>query len=97
MLGIGSGIGRLEMGDEAWGWRAGIAYEIPEYALRTSLVYNSRVKYDNLTGTVDLTEVPIVPVYGGVITDVTGSAEAPDSLELKCRAALLPIGSHSGR
>jgi long-chain fatty acid transport protein len=90
LLGIGSGIGRLEMGDEAWGWRAGIAYEIPEYALRTSLVYNSRVKYDNLRGTVDLTEVPIVPVYGGVITDVTGSAEAPDSLELKVQSGIAP-------
>ncbi|MBB3310600.1 long-chain fatty acid transport protein [Rhizobium sp. BK196] len=91
---IYSGIGRLDLGDEAWGWRAGLAYEIPEYAFRASLVYNSRVKYDNLTGTVDLTEVPkaINPANPalGVVTPVFGSAEAPDSLELKLQSGIAP-------
>jgi len=86
----GNGIGRLDMSDQSWGWRAGIAYEIPEYAMRASLVYNSRVKYDNLEGTVDLTQVPVVPGYGGLITPVTGSAEAPDSLELKVQSGIAP-------
>lgn len=77
-------IGRLDLQDNAWGWRAGIAYEIPEYALRASLVYNSRVKYDDLTGTVDLRNV------GGTIVPVSGSAEAPDSLELKAQTGIAP-------
>jgi long-chain fatty acid transport protein len=85
-----TGIGRLDLHDNGWGWRAGIAYEIPEYAFRTSLVYNSRVKYDNLTGTVDLTQVPVVPIYGGLVTDVAGSADAPDSLELKVQSGIAP-------
>jgi long-chain fatty acid transport protein len=91
-LGPGSppaGNGRLDLGDEAWGWRAGIAYEIPEYALRTSLVYNSRVKYD-LTGTLDLTQVPVVNPFTGRRFNVVGSAEAPDSLELKFQSGIAP-------
>lgn len=84
------GTGRLDLEDEAWGWRAGVAYEIPEYALRASLVYNSRVKYDNLTGTVDLTDAPLTPGYGGRVTNVYGSADAPDSLELKAQSGIAP-------
>lgn len=89
-LGLGTGVGRLDLSDSAWGWRLGVAYEIPEYAMRASLVYNSRVKYDGLTGTVDLTQVPVVPVYGGRITNVYGEAEAPDSLELKLQSGIAP-------
>ncbi len=86
-----TGVGRLNLEDDAWGWRAGVAYEIPEYALRASLVYNSRVKYDNLTGTVDLTQVPIgAGAASGRITDVYGAAEAPDSLELKVQSGIAP-------
>ncbi len=89
-----SGVGRLEMSDEAAGWRAGIAYEIPEYALRASLVYNSRVKYDNLSGTLDLTQIPsaVNPLnpFLGRRFGVVGSAEAPDSLELKVQTGIAP-------
>lgn len=91
---IYDGTGRLELSDQAWGWRAGLAYEIPEYAFRASLVYNSKVKYDDLTGTVDLTEVPkaVNPAnkYLGVVTPVYGSAEAPDSVELKLQSGIAP-------
>lgn len=91
---FGTGIGRLDLEGQSWGWRTGIAYEIPEYALRASLVYNSRVKYDNLDGTVDLTQVPAFvdptnPALGKK-TDVFGSADAPDSLELKLQSGIAP-------
>ncbi|WP_434733883.1 OmpP1/FadL family transporter [Rhizobium sp. YTUHZ044] len=90
LLGTGTGVGRLDIDDSGWGWRAGLAYEIPEYAMRASLVYNSRVKYDDLSGTVDLRQVPVVPLYGGLVTPVSGSAEAPDSLELKLQSGIAP-------
>jgi long-chain fatty acid transport protein len=89
-----NGTGTLNLSDQAWGWRAGVAYEIPEYAFRTSLVYNSQVDYDGLSGTVDLTNVPkaVNPKnpYLGVVTPVYGSATAPDSLELKLQSGISP-------
>ncbi|MBO9098719.1 MULTISPECIES: OmpP1/FadL family transporter [unclassified Rhizobium] len=89
-----SGMGRLDISDSGWGWRSGVAYEIPEYAMRASLVYNSQVKYDNLSGTVDLTSVPKIAVPGnpavGTVTPVYGSATAPDSLELKLQTGIAP-------
>lgn len=49
-----NGIGRLTLEADGWGWRSGVAYEIPEYSLRASLVYNSEVKLDEITGTLNL-------------------------------------------
>jgi long-chain fatty acid transport protein len=100
-----SGLGRLDgMKDSSGGWRLGIGYEIPEYAMRASLVYNSRVKYDSIDGTLDMTGVPAAAalleldpmkraLYSrifGVNTPVTGSATLPDSLELKLQSGIAP-------
>jgi len=84
------GVGSLDVDGHGWGWRAGLAYEIPEYAFRTSLVYNSRVKYDNLKGSVDLTELPPIRPFFGKLTSVFGSADAPDSLEWKVQSGIAP-------
>lgn len=87
-----NGMGRLKLEGEGWGWRAGIAYEIEEYALRTSLVYNSAVKLDDITGTMDLRQVPgaVLPGFAGVSTPVFGSADMPDSLEFKFQTGIAP-------
>jgi len=83
-----SGIGRLELEGDGWGWRTGVAYEIPEYAFRASLVYNSAVDIDNLSGTIDLRRARgpaatnYYPVFGGV--------SMPDSLELKVQSGIAP-------
>jgi long-chain fatty acid transport protein len=91
---LGTGVGRLDLAGEGWGWRAGAAYEIPEIAFRASLVYNSEVNLDNITGTVDLTEVPglVDPnnPYLGKVTDVYGSQAMPDSIELKIQSGIAP-------
>lgn len=79
-----SGIGRLDLEGDGWGWRAGVAYEIPEYALRTSLVYNSSVDLGDITGTVDLRGI------GNTIIPVFGTAKMPDSLELKVQTGVAP-------
>jgi long-chain fatty acid transport protein len=58
------------------GWRAGLAYEIPEYALRVSAIYNAPVSY-NLTGT----------AYGGAASaDVT----TPQSFEVRGQTGIAP-------
>ena len=67
--------------DDGVGWRAGIAYEIPEYALRASLIYNSEIKYD-MTGTVINPLIYTGPVYGSIAM--------PQSVELKLQSGVAP-------
>jgi long-chain fatty acid transport protein len=83
------GSGRLDLEGDGWGWRAGVAYEIPEYAFRASLVYYSEVKLNDVSGTVDLTQVPsAVSPLGGLIIPVSGSTAMPDALELKLQSGI---------
>jgi long-chain fatty acid transport protein len=91
---FGSGVGRLDLSADGWGWRAGVAYEIEEIAFRTSLVYNSEVKLDEITGTLDLTGIPgflnpANPLLGRV-TDVYGEAKMPQSVEFKVQSGIAP-------
>lgn len=79
------GVGRLDLEDHGWGWRIGAAYEIPEIALRASLVYNSSVSFSNLTGMLDLTQV--IP---GMVIPVFGSTTMPESIELKLQTGIAP-------
>lgn len=75
-------IGRVDLEGSGWGWRAGIAYEIPDIALRASLVYNSQVKLDNIAGTLNV---------GGFPTAIYGATQnMPDSLELKLQSGIAP-------
>ncbi|EUB95977.1 membrane protein involved in aromatic hydrocarbon degradation [Rhizobium sp. CF080] len=90
----GSGVGRLDLEGDGWGWRAGVAYEIPEYALRASLMYYSQVKLNSVTGEVDLTNLPaalagLVPGAGTVIP-VEGSTAMPEAIELKLQSGIAP-------
>lgn len=89
-----SGIGRIDLSGDGYGWRIGAAYEIPEIALRASLVYNSAVKLDEITGTLDLTQVPAIinPAnpYLGRVTDIFGSGTMPQSVELKLQSGIAP-------
>lgn len=91
---LGSGIGRLDLEGNGWGWRAGAAYEIPEYAFRASLVYNSSVDLGDLSGTLDLRQVPNVinpanPLLGAN-TPVFADAAMPDTIELKVQSGIAP-------
>ncbi|MCJ9669800.1 MULTISPECIES: OmpP1/FadL family transporter [unclassified Neorhizobium] len=88
----GSGVGRLNLEGDGWGWRAGVAYEIPEYALRASLMYYSQVKLDSVTGEVDLTHLPVglgVPGASTIIP-VEGSTAMPEAIELKLQSGIAP-------
>lgn len=76
------GTTETDASDSSWGWRLGVAYEIPEYALRASLIYNSQVDYD-MSGSVSVSAGP-------VIFPVTGSISMPGSLELKAQSGVAP-------
>jgi long-chain fatty acid transport protein len=82
----GSGVGRLDLSDNGAGWRFGAAYEIPEIAFRASLVYNSEVKLDDITGTVDVTEVPGF----GTVIPVFSESRLPQSVEFKLQSGIAP-------
>lgn len=92
--GLGTGVGGLELAGDGYGYRIGAAYEIPEIALRASLVYNSEVELDDVTGTLDLTEIPAVinpanPFFGRS-TPIFGSTQMPQSVELKLQSGIAP-------
>ncbi len=78
------GLGLFNLEDEAFGWRVGAAYELPEIALRASLVYSSRYNLNGLSGTVDSTALGGL----GAITDVSAATEIPQALEFKFQSGV---------
>ena len=99
------GVGKFDLSDDAWSWRVGAAYEIPEIALRASVVYNARYDYD-LEGEVDTTGfgpngtplVPgLVPFLGPAaprlttgVFEVDASTEIPQSLDIRVQSGVAP-------
>ncbi|WP_394689265.1 transporter [Hoeflea sp.] len=81
-----SGVGRFNIGGEAWAWRIGAAYEIPEIAFRASLVYSSKYDYD-LTGTQNNTGFGAV-IPGSQIVPISATTEIPQSLEFKIQSGV---------
>src|SRR5690606_13509088 len=77
-----AGIRTTSVSDEGFGWRAGLAFEVPDYALRVSLIYNSAIDYD-MTGTVSVSAFPGA-------TPVFGSITMPQSVEFKAQSGVAP-------
>jgi long-chain fatty acid transport protein len=69
-----------DVSDRSLAWRVGLAYEIPDYALRASLIYNSAVRYD-MAGTYSAF---------GVTLPVAGTITLPQSVELKLQSGVAP-------
>ena len=88
-----SGVGKLNLSGDGGGFRLGVAYEIPEIALRASLMYYSEVKLDDITGTLDLTGLPTGfggnPLAGRAVP-VFGSTALPEVVELKVQSGVAP-------
>lgn len=81
-------VASLDVEDQSVGWRLGAAYEIPEYAMRATLVYQSEVKY-NLEGTID--NLALNPLTGrGVSIPVESDVATPQSVEFKFQTGIAP-------
>ena len=65
--------------DPAWGWLAGISYQIPEYFFRTALTYRSAITHHNKT-----TESIIVGTNPAPYTEI----QTPQSVNLDFQTAL---------
>ncbi|KRB22506.1 MULTISPECIES: OmpP1/FadL family transporter [Mesorhizobium] len=84
--------GLLDVGlkDSNVGWRAGVAYEIPEIALRAQLMYRSGVSIDASGSAVASPALIPFPVPGPVTVDATGDTKFPQSLEFKAQTGVAP-------
>ncbi|WMT90017.1 outer membrane protein transport protein [Pelagibacterium sp. H642] len=71
----------LDISGNGFGWRAGVAYEMEEIALRISAIYNAPVEYD-LDG----------DAFGGTIFtgDATANVTTPQSFELRGQTGIAP-------
>ena len=81
---VGDGTGRLDISGSGVGWRLGAAYEIPEIALRASVLYNSAVNLGDLTGNLDLRQ------YNGALLPAFGNTSMPQTLEMKFQTGIAP-------
>jgi len=81
------GIGTLSLEDKAaFGYRLGVAYDIPEYALRAQLMYRSAVEHDANIGSYDVTYLgsPVMQA------DAYGSGTLPQSVKLSLQSGVAP-------
>ena len=78
----------LALDGQEYGWRAGLAYEIPKYRLRAELIYRSGTDY-GATGTLTVPGVlagaPGVPT---VALPATAAGNLPQSVELNVRSGV---------
>ena len=75
----------VDLSGTAVGWRAGVAYEIPEIALRAQLLYRSGTKID-ASGRGNL----LVPDVGVVGLGAGGEGKLPQSIEAKFQTGIAP-------
>ena len=75
-----SGLSHTKVTDESLAWRAGVAYDIKQYGMRASLIYNSQVDY-NPRGSVSFATLPAA-------VPVSGSIALPQSLEVKIQSGV---------
>lgn len=82
--------GTLRLQDEeAYGYRLGAAYDIPEYAFRAQLLYRSSVDHEGVgTMTVSPVAARIYGVAAGTRLGAFGTGTLPQSLELSLRSGI---------
>ena len=80
--------GTLELSGQEYGWRAGLAYEIPEIRLRAELLYRSGTEYGAdgaLSVPADFAALNGLPT---TLLPATGTGNLPQSVELNLRSGI---------
>ena len=81
------GLGLFNIDDEAFGWRAGLAYEIPKSAIRVSAVYSSA--YDiNATGTVDISGFNTPAALAVPTAPISLTTELPQQVDINVQSGI---------
>lgn len=87
------GDSRVDLSSQDWGYRVGLGYEIPEIALKATLMYRSQTTH-NASGWYTNTPFAIlsgVPLYGDATSaPASASASLPQSLELNVQSGIAP-------
>jgi long-chain fatty acid transport protein len=73
--------------DSAFGYRFGVAYDIPEYAMRAQLMYRSKVEH-NVDGS--FTPDALAAVVGATPLDAFGTGTLPQSVKLSLQSGVAP-------
>ena len=73
-------IATVNLAGTGYGWRAGIAYEFPEYAIRASLFYDHEIAID-ATGTLD---------SSGLSLDASSNVVMPSGVEFRVQSGIAP-------
>lgn len=83
------GLATFEASDDAFGYRVGVAYEIPAIALRAMVLYQSKYDYD-VEGVQDNSGVGgIVPgVFDVREVPITASTEMPQAIEIRLQSGI---------
>ncbi|WP_416202483.1 outer membrane protein transport protein [Acinetobacter sp. ANC 3903] len=74
--------------DSALGWLAGISYQIPEYALKTSLTYRSKIQHTPQFYE-QTSSIPAIPVLN-LSSAQHISIDTPQSLNLEFKSGITP-------
>lgn len=88
-----SSFGTLELKDDsAYGYRLGLGYDIPEYAIRAQLLYRSKVDHTTNSGsfTVSALGASRFGVPTGLVLPASGYGTLPQSLELSLQTGVAP-------
>ncbi|MEP1442033.1 MAG: outer membrane protein transport protein [Hyphomicrobiales bacterium] len=81
------GLGIFNIEDDAFGWRAGLAYEIPKSAIRISAVYSSAYTID-ATGTVDISEFNTPAALLSPTAPIALSTELPQQVDINIQSGI---------
>ncbi|WP_117195635.1 OmpP1/FadL family transporter [Rhizobium terrae] len=73
--------------DSAFGYRFGVGYDIPEYALRAQLMYRSKIDHE-ADGT--FTPAALAPLLGVAPVRATGQGTLPQSVKLSVQSGVAP-------